>query len=128
MPISIKTTNLEITPSLNSYIEKKIGSLIKFLKQYDSSVIETTVEIGKPSQHHKHGNVYYAEVNINLPGQFIRANINAADVYSAIDGVRDELQRQIKENKEKTITRNRRKERSFKKARALSPYSRFRQK
>ena len=125
MKINIKGTNIKLSPSIHSYIEEKIGGLQKFLKNVDENLIEAWVEIGKPSKHHRRGNVFYAEANIDLPGRLLRAQASESDIYAAIDKIKDELQREVKRYKEKSITKNRRQGRSFKKARALSPLARF---
>ena len=126
MRITIKATNIRLTAGIEKYIAKKIGGLQKFLKGTDPDEIEAFVEAGKPSKHHKRGLVFYAETNLKVLGKLYRAKAQTSDIYASIDQVKDELQREIKRFKEKKLTKDRRKERSFKKAKALSPYSRFR--
>ena len=128
MKIIIKATNLKLTVALKQYIEKKIRPLQRFLKKTEKDIAEADVEVGKPSQHHKSGAIYYAEINLNVLGKLYRAKTKTADIYAAIDEIKDEVQREIKRFKEKQITKNRRRERSFKKKKALSPYARFRKK
>ena len=128
MKTIIKATNIRLTSSIRDYINKKIGNLQRFLRNFDKEAIEISIEVGKPSQHHRHGSVFYAEANIKIPGKLFRAQAKTDDIYASIDQIKDELQREIKRFKEKKLTKNRRKERSFKKTRALSPLSRFRKK
>jgi len=128
MRINIKALAIKLSPSIEKYIEEKIGGLDKIFGIDDKETIEAQVEVGKPSQHHRSGDIFYAEANISLPGQFFRAQAEAQDVFAAIDQIKDELQQEIKKNKEKQLTINRRKGRSFKKARALSPLARLRPK
>ena len=128
MKINIKTTNIDLTDAIKNYIDKKIGGLKRFLKSYDPNTIEIYVEVGKPSKHHRSGNIFYAEADIIIAGMHLRSNAKTQDIYASIDEVKAELQREIKKVKEKQITKQRRRARSLKKSRALSPYSRFRQK
>lgn len=111
MRLIIKTTNFSLTPSLRQYIEEKLGALGRLLSNIEAhddaklsgkrDPIEIRVEIGKPSQHHKHGNVYYAEVNVDLLGIVLRAESMQWDVHRAIDEVKDEMQRELKKYKER---------------------------
>ena len=109
MEISIKTTNLELTSAIESYVYKKVSSLAKFLKNIDSSVQEARVEIGKPSGHHRKGKVFYAEINLRLPGKLLRAASKNWDLMTAIDDAKDEMQIQIKRYKERWKDLNRKK-------------------
>ena len=95
--IIIKTTNLELTPALNEYIETKLWSLNKFVDKWDiEGAVEAKVEIGKTTKHHQKGDVYRAEVNLALPGQLIRAQREEWDLRIAIDRVKNKLQQEIK--------------------------------
>ena len=126
MKITIKATKIKLSPALYDYIEKKIGGLEKFLKNIDKDVIEAWVEVGKPSQHHQKGDVYYAEVNIRLPKKVLRAEAQEWDLMVAVDTVRNELEQEIKKYKQKQMGKDRRAATSFKKAKALSLLARLR--
>lgn len=62
------------------------------------------MELAKTTGHHKKGNIFKAEVNIQVPGKLIRASTEEWDLCAAIDKVKDELQREIKKYKEKSRT------------------------
>ena len=128
MNINIKGTGIEMTPAIRGYVDEKIGGLAKLLENVDPSSIQVDVEVGRPSQHHRSGSVYRAEVNISVPGSLLRAEKSAESVYAAIDEVKDEIGREIKRYKDRQTTVNRRQARSWKKANALSIFSRFRKK
>lgn len=102
MRIIIKTTNLDVTPSLNKYLEDKIGGLGKFLISSPSA--EAFVEIARTTLHHKSGKVFRAEVNLKINGVKFRAEFEDDDMRTAIDKVRDELQQEIKKFKGKKST------------------------
>ncbi|OHB17219.1 MAG: ribosomal subunit interface protein [Parcubacteria group bacterium RIFCSPLOWO2_01_FULL_40_65] len=95
MKIKINSTNIKLDDALIIWIEKKIGGLEKFLKKIDPATVEARVEIGKPSKHHHKGLVWYAEVNLKLPGKLLRATNTNKDIRTAINQVKDELQKQI---------------------------------
>lgn len=96
MKIEINSKNIKLDDALIIWVEKKIGGLEKFLKRIDLNTVEIRVEIGKPSKHHHKGLVWYAEANLKLPRKLLRATSNALDLRTAINQVKDELQRQIK--------------------------------
>jgi ribosomal subunit interface protein len=106
--------NLDLNPDIKAFVEEKIGSVSKFLRPGEESLAVARVEIGKPSRHHKSGFVYYAEINLKIGKRLFRAVSEHLDLHTAIDFARDELERQIKEDKEKS-REARRKERTEKK-------------
>ena len=106
MNIKIRAKNFDITPAINEYANRKILSLEKFLAVKDDTLCE--VEIGRTTRHHKSGEIFRAEVNITEPGsKQIFAVAEEVDLYTAIDVVRDEAEREIvsKKNKRNTLFR-----------------------
>ncbi|MEK9174237.1 MAG: ribosome-associated translation inhibitor RaiA [Patescibacteria group bacterium] len=98
MNISIKSTNIELTPALKDYTEKRISGIAKFTGEDVSAM----VEIGKTTAHHNHGDVFKAEVNITTSlGKQFRAVSEKPDLYEAIDDVRSEIVREISSAKGK---------------------------
>ena len=103
MNIKIRSKNFDLTPSIDDYVTKKISLLEKFLGEGVGILCE--VEIGRNSKHHKSGDVFRAEVNIIEPGnKQIYAVAEEADLYTAIDIVRDEAEREIVSRKTKRET------------------------
>lgn len=102
MNIKIKTTNFSLTPAIQTYLEDKLRTIKKFLPNDESIFFE--VELGKITRHHQKGDVFKAEVNLTVPGRLIRAVAEEWDLRVAIDRVKDELQREIKGNKEKSAS------------------------
>ena len=103
MNIKIKSTNFDITPAIEEYVHRKISSLEKFLGVKENILCE--VEIGRTTRHHKSGDIFRAEVNIIEPGnKQVYAVAEEADLYSAIDIVRDEAEREITTRKDKRNT------------------------
>ncbi|HTH93374.1 MAG TPA: ribosome-associated translation inhibitor RaiA [Candidatus Paceibacterota bacterium] len=101
MSISIKTTLIELTPALSDYTEKRLSTLTK----YTESEPSITVEIGKTSMHHRHGDVFRAEVNVTTAlGKQYRAVSEKTDLYEAIDDTRAEIIRELKAGKARSQT------------------------
>ncbi len=98
MNINIKATNIELTSAIKNYVEKKIGGLEKFV---DANT-QAFVEIGKTTKHHRTGNVYRAEVQMQIPGRdSVRVEVNNNDLYAAIDIARVETKEKLVQTKEK---------------------------
>lgn len=96
MLIKVEPKNIKLDEALIVWVEKKIGSLERFLKRIDPVLVEARVEIGRPSKHHRKGLVWYAEANLKVSRKLLRAESTAKDLRTAINQVKDELQRQIK--------------------------------
>jgi len=114
MKITIKATNLNLTPTIKKAIEEKIASLDKFILHINTPV-EAFVEVAIETGHHRKGKVYYAEANIKVPGKIIRSEAREENIYRAINTVKDELQLLLKKYKKRQITTRKRTTRSLKK-------------
>ena len=123
--IIIKATNLELNQELRDYIEEKIGGLEKFAKVFQSENyyngffakgkprVEVWVEIEKTTSHHQKGDIFRAEAQMRFPGKILRAESKRDDLKLAITEIKDELQRELKQYKEKAETAAKRKTRIF---------------
>lgn len=102
MQITIKTKNLDLTPSLQEWVDEKIGALEKFIERFETEgQILCEVEVARTTNHHHKGDVFYAEANLHMPGRKIRAEAQDFDVRVAVDRVRDRLQSDLVKHKEK---------------------------
>ena len=90
----LKTTGLELTEAIENYTREKIGALGKFLSHLELPQ-SARVEIGKISDHHKKGKIFFAEMNLELPHKMLRATADSEDLYKAIDLVKREMEREI---------------------------------
>lgn len=99
MKVIIKATNLDLTEALKIYIERKMQNLEKFISALDNDAIKARIEVARSTRHHKRGNVYHVDVNLDLPGSVLRAEQDSADVRVAIDAVKDKLKREIEKYK-----------------------------
>ncbi len=102
MKISIKATGFDLTPSITTYIEEKLGSLAKFLQKFDlTGQPELWVEIGRTTRHHAHGDVFRAEADLRLPKKILRGVEEREDIHAAIDGLKNTLRLEIEKYKTK---------------------------
>ncbi|MBI1974708.1 MAG: ribosome-associated translation inhibitor RaiA [Candidatus Zambryskibacteria bacterium] len=104
MKINIKATGIALTPAIFGYANKKISSLEKYL----AGEAVAQVEVGKSTKHHKSGNVFRAEVHLVGGGLDLYAVSEKADLYAAIDVVKDEITHALTQNKTKKETLYRR--------------------
>jgi putative sigma-54 modulation protein len=102
MKINIKGTGIELTPEIRTYVEKKLGVVGKYMDANDSLVAQ--VEVGKNSQHHKTGAVFRAEAHLIGGGVDLYAVSEQADLYAAIDTLKDELAHKLNHLKGKKQT------------------------
>jgi ribosomal subunit interface protein len=89
MKINIKGTGIELTPAITAYVEKKISAIEKYVEGSANAVAQ--VEVGRSTQHHKSGEVFKAEVHIIGGGLDLYAVSEQADLYAAIDLVKDDI-------------------------------------
>ncbi len=102
MQITIKATNIELTEAIREYVNKKFGSISKFIKKTDESAL-CRVEVGKITNHHKKGDVFRAEGKLHIAGKELYAVSEKEDLFFAIDDVKDEIIRELQSTKEKKI-------------------------
>ncbi len=103
MNITIKTTNIDLTEAIKSYVEKRLGAFTK----HNPSVSEddrAEVEVGKTTEHHHSGEIFRAETVLHMNGKKIVATSEKEDLYAAIDEMKDKLEREVRGGKEKKRT------------------------
>lgn len=92
MKFNIHGKNIDVTDSIRSYVESKIGRLDKYFKDTD---LTATVNL------RVRGKEQIVEVTIPANKVVLRAEEKHVDLYAAIDLVSDKLERQIRKNKTK---------------------------
>lgn len=97
MQISVTGHHIDITPALRSYIEGKFERL----ERHFENMINTHVILSIEKERHK------AEATVHVNRGKLYADVQHEDMYAAIDGLIDKLDRQIKKHKEK-LTNHRR--------------------
>lgn len=102
MTTNIKGTNMELTNAISDYINKKIESINKFVKQGEEVTIY--IEVGKTTNHHKQGDYFKAEFDVTINGEKFFTDSEKSDLYKAIDDAKDELVKKIKNSKKRKNT------------------------
>ncbi|TSC52616.1 MAG: putative sigma-54 modulation protein [Parcubacteria group bacterium LiPW_72] len=109
MQIKIRAKNLNLDEKIKGYIEEKIGSLAKFLSDIQLARVEVAI-----NKRHRKGNVFYAEVMLEIRGSHFYTKEEAQDLYAAIDICREEMIQEIRKFKTKMQDKRRGEERSWK--------------
>ena len=91
MQVNISGNHLEVTPSLKDYVLSKLTRLERHYDKITSS--DVTLSVDKLQQR--------AEARVFVSGADFYAETVADDMYAAIDGLADKLNRQIVKHKEK---------------------------
>jgi ribosomal subunit interface protein len=98
MKIDILYKNITPDEPLKVFVNDRIGGLEKLI---GNDKAEARVEIGMPSKHHRSGPIFYAEINLKMGGNLLRASSRHEDLRTAIVDAKNELQREIKKFKDK---------------------------
>lgn len=102
MNIQCYTQGEKIADATKRYVEERINALDK----YAVHITNARVEILRGT-HHKKGNVFHVHVLLSVPGGKLQATESSTTIEEGIDIVRDELERQLRQRKEKFLTRRR---------------------
>lgn len=105
MKIRLKGTNLELTESIKDYVQTKMDLTKKYLGRVQ--VINCDFEVEKSLPGQNKGDIFRAEVNLQVPGELLRIEKTEKDLYKAIDKVKDHLEMSIKKYKEKNLDKHR---------------------
>ena len=102
MRINIKAKDMELTPAIESYLADKLTQVEKFVQDRDDGAL-ADVEVGKTTRHHRSGDVFLAEINLQDRGKLLRASVTREDLYGAIDEMKDEIISQIKSHQDRRL-------------------------
>ena len=97
MRYNIRGEKVEITSSIRSYIEDKIGKLDKYFENSDDLDANVVIKVRGKEQ----------KIEITIPALHytLRSEESHDDLYAAIDLTVDKLERQIRKNKTKINSR-----------------------
>jgi len=96
MHIQLVTRNLEATPRLRGYVEKKVSKLERYLPDIDEVRVDLAVENTRSSAHRQ-----VAQLTMWVGGTMLRAEERAPDMFAAIDAALDKMRRQISRYKKR---------------------------
>ncbi len=105
MDITIKSKNIELTPSLYEYIETKFKLLEKFIK----NATEFSVEVEKENKHHRKGDVFWVKAQLSIPGKVLMAQAHGEDMMNVVVEAKEQLEGELRKEKTKTVDMPRRK-------------------
>ncbi len=88
---TIRGKNIEITPALHDYVEKKVGRVTKYFNTVGEITVLLTVTKGR----------HIVEVTVPVEGILLRGEESTMDMYTSIDLVIEKLERQIRKHKTK---------------------------
>ncbi|MBB71538.1 MAG: ribosomal subunit interface protein [Legionellales bacterium] len=91
MQINLTGHHVEVTPPLREYAVKKFERIVRHLDKIIS--INVVFEKQKVNQ--------VAKATISAPGAQFYADEHSEDMYAAIDGLVDKLDKQVKQHKER---------------------------
>lgn len=103
MKINISANNLDLTEAYKTYIEEKLHSLDKFVSKVDPDSVQAWVIVARTTNHHRHGDVYHAEVNLRVSGDAFRARAEGEDARAIIDEVKDKIKAELIQHKDKNL-------------------------
>ena len=95
MRLQVKGKNVEVTPSIRAYAERKLGKLEKQLAEQTQVEVELS-EQKNPSISESH----VAEATIFTKGPTLRAREASTDMKTSIDQLVAKLERQVKRYRE----------------------------
>jgi ribosomal subunit interface protein len=91
--ITLKTTNFEILPHIEKLLDKRLGTLGKFVPDYEPAQT-CEVELEKLTGQQT-GNIYRTEINLQVGGTLFRAEATAERMEDAIEQAKNELKSEI---------------------------------
>ena len=98
MRINVSGHHVEVTDSLREYVTNKLGCLERHFDNITH--IDVTLIVEKLVQK--------AEASVHVSGADLFANDHDENMYAAIDGLADKLDRQVIKHKEKIQGKNKR--------------------
>ena len=91
MAITVRGKNLDITPALRDYVEKRVKKVTKYFDKTGDIAVILKVEKGS----------HQVEVTVPVDGILLRGEESTADMYASIDQVMDKIEKQIEKHKTK---------------------------
>jgi len=97
LEILIRGDKVKVTKAMNDYIIEKMGKLDKYISGSDKVKANVVIKIKPLGQK--------VEVTIPLKKFILRAEETQEDIYAAVDVIIDKIERQIRKNKTKLLSK-----------------------
>lgn len=94
MNYNIRGENIEVTPAIREYVEKKIGKLERYFTETPNAQVHVNLKVYSDKKSK-------VEVTIPMTQLVLRAEEANEDMYAGIDLIADKLERQIRKHKTK---------------------------
>lgn len=98
MEIIIHGDKVKVTSAMKEYIEEKLAKLEKYLENSDNVRANVIVKVKNHEQ--------IVEITIPLKAFILRSEESREDFYAAVDKTIDKLERQIRKNKTKLMSKH----------------------
>lgn len=99
--ISIKGRNMKLTDAIDEYARKKVSSLEKVITANEEASIFAQVELGKEVRDQMTGDIFVATIDLDIAGEVHHVEVEQGDLYSAIDEMKDEISRVVRNYQDK---------------------------
>ena len=100
MELQITGKNIDLSPTVRRYIERKLGNLSRHLPSIIGSKVEIFEEKTKSPQQH-----FVVQVTVDSSGTLFRGEERGEDLFTAIDKVAATMNRQIEHYKGKRYSK-----------------------
>ncbi|NPV69685.1 MAG: ribosome-associated translation inhibitor RaiA [Firmicutes bacterium] len=97
MRITVRGKNMDVTPPLKEYVEKRLKKIEKYFDYSVFAQVTLSVERGR----------HIVEVTVPLNGMLLRGEEETGDMYSSVDLVLEKLEKQINKYKTRVLRRPR---------------------
>jgi len=111
--LTIYCKDFDLTDAIKVYAEEKMAHLYKYFN-HDEEEISFNLRLGKVSNSRNQGKIFYAEVSVHSPEKNFGGRIEEEDIYAALDLLKDELARNIRDYKDKVRTLTKKDAQKFK--------------
>lgn len=103
MNYNIRGENIEVTPAIREYVEKKVAKLDRYFTESPNANVNVNLKVYQDKKSK-------VEITIPMKDLVLRAEETHEDMYAAIDLITDKLERQIRKHKTKVNRKFREKE------------------
>jgi putative sigma-54 modulation protein len=103
MNYNIRGENIEVTPAIREYVEKKVAKLERYFTESPNANVNVNLKVYQDKKSK-------VEITIPMKDLVLRAEELHEDMYAAIDLITDKLERQIRKHKTKVNRKFREKE------------------
>lgn len=90
-PIVVKGKNIDVTPALREYSQKRVAKLSKFFQGREDVKVDVVLSVERDTQ--------IAEITYQLGSLLMRGESRTKDMYASIDEASDRIERQVRRYK-----------------------------